>query len=181
MSNLYRNRRKTLLASVAFAGALCLAQSRTAAAADYPSRPIKIVVAFAPGGLSDLTMREIARLMSIKLGQTVLVENKPSAGQVVGMQTVYNSAPDGYTLLMGSTTGFSIAPQMFRNLNLDPARFVPSTGKNFLRYVDGGFFTNGSFYRVVRADNQPNDSIRITVIQAGASREKRGQGRATGS
>ena len=53
---------------------------------------------------------------------------------------------------------------------------APVTGKNFLRYVDGGFFTNGSFYRVVRADNQPNDSIRITVIQAGATREKRGQG-----
>jgi peptidyl-prolyl cis-trans isomerase A (cyclophilin A) len=53
---------------------------------------------------------------------------------------------------------------------------APVTGKNFLRYVDGGFFTNGSFYRVVRADNQPNDSIRITVIQAGASRENRGQG-----
>jgi peptidyl-prolyl cis-trans isomerase A (cyclophilin A) len=53
---------------------------------------------------------------------------------------------------------------------------APVTGKNFLRYVDGGFFTNGSFYRVVRPDNQPNDSIRIDVIQAGASREKRGQG-----
>ena len=53
---------------------------------------------------------------------------------------------------------------------------APITGKNFLRYVDGGFFTNGSFYRVVRQDNQPNDSIRIDVIQAGASREKRGQG-----
>jgi len=53
---------------------------------------------------------------------------------------------------------------------------APVTAKNFLRYVDGGFFTSGSFYRVVRADNQPNDSIRITVIQAGASREKRGQG-----
>lgn len=53
---------------------------------------------------------------------------------------------------------------------------APVTGNNFLRYVDGGFFTNGSFYRVVRQDNQPNDSIRIEVIQAGASREKRGQG-----
>jgi peptidyl-prolyl cis-trans isomerase A (cyclophilin A) len=53
---------------------------------------------------------------------------------------------------------------------------APISGKNFLRYVDGGFFTNGSFYRVVRQDNQPNDSIRIDVIQAGASRDKRGQG-----
>ena len=53
---------------------------------------------------------------------------------------------------------------------------APITGKNFLRYVDGGFFTNGSFFRVVRADNQPNDSIRIGVIQAGASRDRRGEG-----
>ena len=60
-------------------------------------------------------------------------------------------------------------------MEIDTIR-APVSGKNFLRYVDGGFFTNGSFYRVVRPDNQPNDSIRIEVIQAGASREKRGQG-----
>jgi len=60
-------------------------------------------------------------------------------------------------------------------LEVDTIR-APITGKNFLRYVDDGFFTNGSFFRVVRQDNQPNDSIRIEVIQAGASREKRGQG-----
>lgn len=60
-------------------------------------------------------------------------------------------------------------------LEIDTVR-APVTGKNFLRYVDGGFFTNGSFYRVVRPDNQPSDSIRIEVIQAGQDREKRGQG-----
>lgn len=60
-------------------------------------------------------------------------------------------------------------------MEIDTIR-APISGKNFLRYVDGGFFTNGSFYRVVRKDNQPNDSIRIDVIQAGASRDKRGQG-----
>lgn len=53
---------------------------------------------------------------------------------------------------------------------------APISGNNFLRYVDGGFFTNGSFFRVVRPDNQPTDSIRIGVIQGGQSREKRGQG-----
>jgi peptidyl-prolyl cis-trans isomerase A (cyclophilin A) len=60
-------------------------------------------------------------------------------------------------------------------VEIDTVR-APITGNNFLRYVDGGFFTNGSFYRVVRPDNQPNDSIRIEVIQGGPSREKRGQG-----
>lgn len=53
---------------------------------------------------------------------------------------------------------------------------APVTGKNFLRYVDGGFFSNGSFFRVVREDNQPNDSIRIDVIQAAQGRDRRGQG-----
>lgn len=60
-------------------------------------------------------------------------------------------------------------------VEIDTVR-APITGNNFLRYVDGGFFTNGSFFRVVRADNQPNDSIRIDVIQGGQAREKRGQG-----
>jgi peptidyl-prolyl cis-trans isomerase A (cyclophilin A) len=60
-------------------------------------------------------------------------------------------------------------------MEIDTIR-APISGNNFLRYVDGGFFTNGSFFRVVRPDNQPNDSIRIDVIQGGASRDKRGQG-----
>lgn len=53
---------------------------------------------------------------------------------------------------------------------------APITGVNFLRYIDGGFFTNGSFFRAVRDDNQPDDSIRIAVLQGGQSRERRGQG-----
>jgi peptidyl-prolyl cis-trans isomerase A (cyclophilin A) len=60
-------------------------------------------------------------------------------------------------------------------VEIDTVR-APVTGKNFLKYVDGGFFTNGSFFRVVRGDNQPNDSIRIDVIQGGARRDTRGQG-----
>jgi peptidyl-prolyl cis-trans isomerase A (cyclophilin A) len=60
-------------------------------------------------------------------------------------------------------------------VEIDTVR-APISGNNFLRYVDGGFFTNGSFFRVVRADNQPNDSIKIDVIQGGQAREKRGQG-----
>lgn len=60
-------------------------------------------------------------------------------------------------------------------VEIDTVR-APISGNNFLRYVDGGFFTNGSFFRVVRGDNQPTDSIKIDVIQGGQSREKRGQG-----
>ncbi len=60
-------------------------------------------------------------------------------------------------------------------MEIDTVR-APISGNNFLRYVDGGFFTNGTFFRVVRADNQPADSIKIDVIQGGQSRDKRGQG-----
>lgn len=60
-------------------------------------------------------------------------------------------------------------------VEIDTVR-APITGSNFLRYVDGEYFTKGSFFRVVRDDNQPNDSVKIDVIQGGQSREKRGQG-----
>ena len=85
------------------------------------------------------------------------------------------------TLASSSLRAQSLPHVVFRTergeieVEIDTIR-APITGKNFLRYVDGSFFTNGSFYRVVRQDNQPNDSIRIEVIQAGASRDKRGQG-----
>src|ERR1044072_2863925 len=86
------------------------------------------------------------------------------------------------TLALASSVGAQSLPHVvFRTergeieLEVDTVR-APVTGKNFLRYVDGGFFTNGSFFRVVRTDNHPNDSIRTEVIQAGPTRDKRGEG-----
>ena len=86
------------------------------------------------------------------------------------------------TIALASSLGAQSLPHVvFRTergeieMEIDTIR-APVTGKNFLRYVDDGFFTNGSFFRVVRPDTPPNDSIRIEVIQAGVGREKRGQG-----
>lgn len=93
-------------------------------AADYPSRPLKIILPMGPGGLSDLTTRQLGRLLEAKLGQPVIVDYKPSAGAVVAMQATANAAPDGYTLLLGSTTGFAITPWLFNNVKFDPAKFV---------------------------------------------------------
>jgi len=72
----------------------------TAIAADYPTRPIKWVVAYPPGGTTDVLARLMAGYLSEKLGQQVIVENKPGGGNNIGTEAVINSAPDGYTMLL---------------------------------------------------------------------------------
>jgi len=77
---------------------------------EYPSKPIRVVVGFAPGGGTDLLGRVLADKLTAKLGQTVVVENKPGAGGTIGAAEVARSAPDGYTLLVGTQGMMSSAP-----------------------------------------------------------------------
>lgn len=89
------------LLNVAACALLALGASHTALAADYPSRPITMVVPFSPGGVSDTTGRPLAMLMSKILGQPIVVENKAGAGGGIGMAHAAKAAPDGYTIMMG--------------------------------------------------------------------------------
>ena len=83
-------------------GLLTLSVPAVAQAADrYPSRTVKLVVAFAPAGVADIMGRLIAQALQQKLGQTVIVENKPGGDGLIGMGEVVRAAPDGYTLLVG--------------------------------------------------------------------------------
>ncbi|NGM24086.1 tripartite tricarboxylate transporter substrate binding protein [Roseomonas stagni] len=92
----------------------------------WPTRPIRIVVPFPPGGSTDLLARRLAERMTASLGQTVLVENRPGAGGTTGADMVAKSAPDGHTLLMGVTGSNAIAASLFPNLPYDPVRdFAP--------------------------------------------------------
>lgn len=77
-----------------------------------PTRPIRIVVPYPPGGGSDVAARTISERVSPKLGQPVLVENRPGAGGIVGTDTVFRAEPDGYTLLLGASDAISIAPHL---------------------------------------------------------------------
>src|SRR5258706_14492288 len=92
-----------------------------AGAADpYPSKPIRMIVGFAPGGGTDLTARPVAQKMSELLGQQVIVENRPGAAGNIATEQVVRAAPDGYTLLMGTIAALAINPSLYGNLKFDP-------------------------------------------------------------
>jgi tripartite-type tricarboxylate transporter receptor subunit TctC len=89
------------------------------ALAAYPDRPIRLVVALAPGGPADTAGRVFAPYFSDNLGQSVVIENRSGASSVIGTESVVRSAPDGYTLLFGSSSSFAVNPAVMKNLRFD--------------------------------------------------------------
>lgn len=97
-------------------------------AQEYPSRVVKLVVPYPPGGVVDITGRLLADQLAKQLGGTVIVENKPGAGGTIGAATVARAAPDGYTLLLSGAATHAFAPWMYRELAYDPIKdFAPIT------------------------------------------------------
>lgn len=94
-------------------------------AADYPSKPVRLVVPTAPGGGNDTTARAIADAVSKTLGQPIVVENIPGAGNVAGTAAVAKSAPDGYTLLSSGASAIAISPHLVKDLPYKPADLTP--------------------------------------------------------
>ena len=98
-----------------------VAESR-AQTANYPDKPIKMMVGFSAGGGTDVIARIVAQKMSEGLGQSVLVENRPGASGMIAAEAVTKSAPDGYMLMMGSQTTLAVAPSLYRKFSIDPAK-----------------------------------------------------------
>ena len=105
---------------------VCLALAVLAGGAEaadtYPSKPIRFVVAFPPGGGTDLVARTIAARLAERLAQQVVVDNRPGAGGNLGTEIVAKSAPDGYTMLMGSVGPLAINASLFARLPFDPLK-----------------------------------------------------------
>ena len=102
--------------------AAVLAASMSAALAQtYPSRPVRLIVPFAPGGFTDVVARILGQKLSIAMGQQFIVENKPGAGSTIGTDFVAKAAPDGYTLVMVSSTHV-ISPWIYKSLPYDPIK-----------------------------------------------------------
>ncbi|HZN27530.1 MAG TPA: tripartite tricarboxylate transporter substrate binding protein [Burkholderiales bacterium] len=99
-------------------------------ATNYPSRPIRVIVPFAPGGGLDISTRLIAQKLTEKWGQNIVVDSRPGAATIVGTEIASKAAPDGYTLLMITTT-FAINPGLYPKLPYDPVKdFTPVTQLN---------------------------------------------------
>jgi tripartite-type tricarboxylate transporter receptor subunit TctC len=107
-----------------------------ALAADYPTRPIKIVVPYAPGGGADTVARIVARRVSESTGYNIVVENKGGAGAILGTDQVAKAEPDGYTLLLGQSGPISINPAVYKSLPYDPVKdFAPISMTTAYPYI----------------------------------------------
>jgi tripartite-type tricarboxylate transporter receptor subunit TctC len=136
---------KALLAAIALAVSFC-------ASAQYPNRPIKLVVPFPPGGPTDIVARLTAQKLTEALGQAVVVESRPGASGTLGAEIAAKSPADGYTLLLGTTGTLASAPSLYSNLGYDPTRsFAPISR-----------LTNAVFFVVVNA-SVPVNSLRELI------------------
>ena len=125
-----------------FGAALLLASSTTTWAQEWPSRPVHLMVGFAPGGGTDIVGRALAQRMGENLKQSIVVENKAGAAGTIAADYVAKAAPDGYTLLMGHSNSNAISPFVLSNVPYDPATdFTPIT---YLGYVPNVLVVNAS-------------------------------------
>src|SRR5690348_18348145 len=109
---------RLLIAALALA--LGLPFALPAQAQNWPEKPVHVIVAFTPGSATDVIARAMSNELSAKLGQPVIVENKPGAGGTIAANQVANSTPDGYTLLVNSS-GHTVSPYIYK-LSYDPAK-----------------------------------------------------------
>ena len=120
-------RRTVLIAAASMAAGM--AATPTFALAPYPNKPIRLVVPFTPGGVTDTSGRLIAEQLSKRLGQQVIVDNKPGASGNIGTQQVATAAPDGYTLVLGFDGTLVINPHVFDKVPFDSLRDFAPIGK----------------------------------------------------
>ncbi len=120
-------KRHTFLQCLASLGVAALGSAVSTAfaqnpAAGYPSKPIHIIVGYSPGGANDILARLVGQKMSETFGQQVIVENRPSAGAIIGTEAVAKAAPDGYTLTMGASGPIVFNPSLYAKLPYDAVR-----------------------------------------------------------
>jgi tripartite-type tricarboxylate transporter receptor subunit TctC len=113
-------------ASAAVAAALLAAAAPAMAQSDYPNKPVKLIIGFAPGGSTDIVGRIVAQKLGERLGQTVVVENRAGAGGTIGADVTAKAPPDGYTLTLGTTSTHAISAGAYSKLPYNPVNdFTP--------------------------------------------------------
>ena len=123
---------RTLVSLIAALGVLAFSALPAAAQQKYPARPIRLIAPFPPGGGVDVVSRTVGEKLGARLGQTIVVDNRPGAGATLGTSLAARAAPDGYTLLCAPVIGLAIAHGYYRKLDFDLRRdFAPVTKIGF--------------------------------------------------
>lgn len=115
--------------TAAIAVALVLACAAPGGAQEWPSRTIKLVVPFGPGGPTDVAARLVTQIVQKELGATIVVENHPGAGGATGSKSVANAEPDGYTLLVGTSATLAVVPALMKNPGYDAVKSFAAVAK----------------------------------------------------
>lgn len=161
---------KTAIAALAPAG-LALQAAPVAAADDYPNKPIRVVLGFGAGGGTDIVTRIIAEPLSKKLGQPVVVENKPGAGGTIAANLVAKAPKDGYTASMAST-GHTVSAAMYKKLPFDSVKDFAAIGKvgdtAFLFVANKNFKPNNIKELIAAAKADPG-KIKVGTVGLGST------------
>jgi tripartite-type tricarboxylate transporter receptor subunit TctC len=118
--------RRFLLSAVLFAASVATVPA-FAQKDSYPSRPVRMVIPFAPGGASDYIARILQPKLAEALGQQIVIDNRPGASGGIGVETAATATPDGYTLLLGNVSALGIGPNLFTSIKKNSANLVPIT------------------------------------------------------
>jgi len=157
---------KTLVAGLV--AAAVLAAPMATMAQNYPTKPIRLIVAFPAGGSTDIIARLVAQRLGEKLGQQVIVDNRGGAGGTIGTEIAARAAPDGHTLTMGTTSTHVIAPAAYAKVNYDPVKdFEPLTlvaSTPYLLVLHPGVKANNLKEFIALAKSQPG---RMNFASAG--------------
>jgi tripartite-type tricarboxylate transporter receptor subunit TctC len=113
---------RALAALAALVISLAVFPAVAADASDYPSKPIRVIVAFSPGGSADFTARTVGHAMTEILGQQIVVDNRAGASGIIGLDLASRAAPDGYTLAEATMTTHGIGPNLYKKLPYDPVK-----------------------------------------------------------
>src|SRR5437879_3140315 len=169
-TSVFMNRRHASIAGlVALAAALLMPP--IACAQTYPTRPIRLILPFGPGGVADVTARIVTEKLGEKLGQRFIIENMPGAGGITAARAVLSSPPDGYTLALLSN-GTAISVSMFKSLNFNPVTdFVPVSSMGTFDFI---FVTkSGSPYATladfIKAAKAKPGTLTVGTINVGST------------
>lgn len=156
---------------LACASALVAFHAPALAQSNWPDRPVKLVVPFPPGGGTDIVARAMGQGLSEKLGQPVVIDNKPGASTIIGTDAVAKAAPDGYTLLLSGSTSYSVNPALRAKLPYDPVRDlapIAIVARTPLVLVVGAGTPWRSLPELIAAAKAKPKSIRYATFGAGS-------------